>query len=86
MIEWIIGAAVIGGILFGRGDKDKKPNIPQRTVKATLASPPLLSIDQNSDFSDWRKQWLHEIHDNAWISKGKATRIAEKPFVFFSKS
>ena len=75
MIEWIIGAAAIGSILFGRDDKDKKRTVSAKRTKVMRASPLPLNISQNSDFSEWRKQWLHEAPENAWNSKGKARQI-----------
>ena len=65
MIEWIIGAALLAGGLFGTG-KTKRPG-------ASPASSP--REDYPAKVSEWRSRWQPTVDRSRWIPKSMASRI-----------
>lgn len=75
MIEWIIGAAVLGiGALLGDDKKIKKTG-PVVARSSLLARPP--TIDQNSNFSEWRAEWEPTVDRTRWIPKRLASEVIQ---------
>ena len=75
MIEWIIGAAVLGiGALLG-DDKKIKKTAPVVARPSLLARPP--TIDQNSNFSEWRAEWEPTVDRTRWIPKRLASEVIQ---------
>jgi len=70
MIEWIIGAAVIG--LLGKGKGKKR--IRRATVGSLLLNIPP-NIDSSSNHSEWRAEWEHTVDFSRWIPKHIASDI-----------
>lgn len=65
MIEWIIGAAIVG--FFGVG-----------TAKRDSASLPTRRQDFTSEVSKWRADWEPLVDRSRWIPKSMASRIVAR--------
>ncbi len=75
MIEWIIGAAVLGlGALLGDNKKVKKTGTA--AVRSSLLDRPP-TIDRNSIFSEWRTEWEPTVDRARWIPKRLASEIIQ---------
>ncbi len=68
MIEWIIGAALLAGGLFGTG-KTKRPN-------SSPASTPC--EDFPAKVAEWRSHWQPTVDHSRWIPKSMASRIVAR--------
>lgn len=77
MIEWIIGAAVLGGIgsLFSKEEKTPRQRQISSSSRKTNKPVPPPCIDANSDYSEWRAQWEKTVDWSRWIPKSRATEI-----------
>lgn len=77
MLEWIIGALVVGAL--GGGNKPSTPSyrsssssyVPQRTSKQ-------LDDEYRNSTEDWRSAWEKEIDRQRWIPASTARRILAK--------
>lgn len=69
MIEWLIGAALIG--IFGSG-RDKKTQSWKSTDLPTDHS------DYQANLSAWRAQWEAEVDRTRWIPKSVASHIVAR--------
>lgn len=77
MIEWIIGTAVLGGLLFGGKGQSKDP-APKLARSSLKLIEPTLSITKDSDYSAWRAKWEGEVDPDRWIPKGAAESIVRR--------
>jgi DNA helicase IV len=70
MIDWIIGALVVAGGLFGSGKKRSQPS---------TYSVPRVDADESRRQAekDWRSGWEHNIDRSRWIPQSAAHRIIE---------
>ena len=77
MIEWILGAAVIGGIgsLLGDNKSSSRTNAKLKTSHSNNKPAPPPSIDENSDFSEWRSDWEPAVDWDKWLPKERAAEI-----------
>lgn len=72
MIEWIVGAALLVGHLFGSSRQD-------RAGISTLPSPsPSPSEDNASKQANWRDSWQASVDRTRWIPKSAVSNIVEK--------
>lgn len=79
MIEWLIGATLLGGLLFG--NEKKKPSSSNGAAAARRSLLELerpYKIDADSDFSEWRQTWTGLTDTTKWIPKGLACEIIRK--------
>ncbi|RLL62891.1 UvrD-helicase domain-containing protein [Paenirhodobacter hankyongi] len=79
MIEWLIGATLLGGLLFGGGKK--KPSISNGAATARRSLLELersYEINPDSGFSEWRKTWAGLVDATGWIPKGLASEIIRR--------
>ncbi len=77
MIEWIIGAAVLGGVgsLFGKEDKTPRRTKISSGSHRKKKPPPPPNISAESDYSEWRSQWEKTVDWSRWIPKSHAAEI-----------
>ncbi|MBU2981998.1 UvrD-helicase domain-containing protein [Lentibacter algarum] len=77
MIEWIIGTALLGGLLFGgKGQsKDPGPKLARTSLKLVEST---LSITKDSEYSAWRAKWEGEVDPDRWVPKGAAESIIRR--------
>lgn len=80
MIEWLIGAAVLGGLGSLLGNDEKRPHTGSRHQKTQkkIEQPKPPSIGSDSDFSEWRNKWEPSVNWSKWIPKSLASEITQK--------
>lgn len=77
MIEWIIGAAVVGGLLIsGHSSKSKSSFRLETSRNSVLQKVP--NIDRESIYSEWRSEWEGTIDQGKWVPKALASRIVKE--------
>ncbi len=77
MIEWIVGAAVVGGLLFGGEQKKERAPTFRLTRLGDHDPQPVPNIDEHSNYSEWRAEWNHKVDRTRWIPKGLAKEIVQ---------
>ncbi|MFJ5487118.1 UvrD-helicase domain-containing protein [Hansschlegelia beijingensis] len=74
MIEWIIGAALLAGGLFGSGSQSGS-KIPGRSPQSRVGT---AGDSYAAEVAEWRAQWESHVDRSRWIPKSTASRIVAR--------
>lgn len=77
LIEWIIGAAVLG-LLSGGAGKKKNASAFSLTSGQKSLEAALPAIHDRSKYSEWRYEWSEIVDHSQWMPKGLASRIIQE--------
>lgn len=81
MIEWIVGALVLGGLLSAGSKKSKKTAPIVLRPSRTRISDAALSDDEQLRYASWKREWNSTVDRSQWIPKSKASQIIKQfPF------